>query len=219
MIDMKVPFIAAALLAPASFAGTTLAAEPTAAVRPAQVTAEPPEGAPPAVEDEPAKETWWRPERHPPARFAVAVNPLGLLLGMFLAEFDYGLDERMSLNINGTYWSLGVLGYETTALGAGVGIQYFPAGVADSGPLYQGFYVYPSLQVASVSVEFLGFEESWVSVAPQAIVGWQWDFRPFTVRVGGGAAYYIGSVADGFQTDLDGLRFVLDGTVGLTFGG
>src|SRR5690606_36297186 len=96
MIDMKVPFIAAALLAPASFAGTTLAAEPTAAVRPAQITAEPPEGAPPAVEDEPAKETWWRPERHPPARFAVAVNPLGLLLGMFLAEFDYGLDERMS---------------------------------------------------------------------------------------------------------------------------
>jgi hypothetical protein len=113
-----------------------------------------------------------------------------------------------------------VLGYETTAYGLGVGVQYFPIEVANSGPLYQGFYVYPSLQVASVTVDgtFLG-EASWVSVAPQAVAGWQWDWRPFTLRVGAGLAYYIGSVEEGYETDLDGLRVVFDGTLGLTFGG
>ncbi len=69
----------------------------------------------------------------------------------------------------------------------------------------------------TVDESLLG-EASWVSVAPQAVVGWQWDWRPLTVRVGLGAAYYIGSVAEGYRTDLDGFRVVFDGTVGLTFG-
>lgn len=172
------------------------------------------------TDDDDAAETWWSPRKKPPARYAVAVNPLGLLFGLVLAEFDYGLSDRLSLNVNGSYWNIDVLGFDTTAWGAGIGAQYFPLEVASSGPLYQGFYIYPSLQLASVTVDdaFLG-EASWVSVAPQAVVGWQWDWRPLTVRVGAGAAYYVGSVAEGYRTDLDGLRFVVDGTLGLTFGG
>lgn len=170
--------------------------------------------------DEPAQPEGWGPNKKPPARYGVAVNPIGLLFGLVIGEFDYGLNDRLSLNVNGSYWDLDVLVYETTAWGLGIGAQYFPAELGESGPLYQGFYVYPSLQVVSVTVDepLLG-EASWVSVAPQAVVGYQWDWRPLTVRIGAGGAYYVGSVADGYQTDLDGFRFVLDGTVGLTFGG
>jgi hypothetical protein len=167
-----------------------------------------------------ARETWWSPRKKEPASFGIAVNPIGLLFGMILAEFDYGLSDRVSLNVNGVYWNLDVLGFETTAWGAGIGVQYFPIEVADGGPLYQGFYVYPSLQLATVNVEYeFVADASWVTVAPQAAVGWQWDWRPLTVRTGIGAALYIGSVPDGYQSDLNGFRWFLDGSIGLTFGG
>jgi hypothetical protein len=170
-------------------------------------------------QDEP-RETWWSPRKKEPARFGVAVNPIGLLFGMLLAEFDYGLSDRVSLNLIAVYWSLDVLGFETTAWGAGVGAQFFPIEVANSGPLYQGFYVYPSLQLANVNVKYEFIEDaSWVTIAPQASVGWQWDWRPLTVRTGIGAALYIGSVPNGYESDLDGFRWFLDGTIGLTFGG
>jgi hypothetical protein len=216
----KLSFAAAGLLATISFGGVAVAAEDEQAGE-ASTEVQQQEGTASAeVKDDADEGTWWSPKKKPPARFGVAVNPIGLLLGLIIAEFDYGLSDRLSLNVNGTYWNLDVLGYETTAWGLGLGAQYFPIEVANGGPLYQGFYVYPSLQVASVTVDevILG-EASWVSVAPQAVVGWQWDWRPLTVRVGVGAAYYIGSVAEGYRTDLDGFRVVLDGTLGLTFGG
>jgi hypothetical protein len=164
-------------------------------------------------------ESFFTPKKKPPARMAVGVNPLGLIFGLFVGEFDYGLNDQLSLNINGSYWNIA----DTTAWGVGVGAQYFLTDVASSGPLYQGFYVYPSLQVSSVSVStsFFGFESntSYVAVAPQAVAGWQIDWRPFTMRLGAGAAYYFGSAEDGFDSALSGLRFVMDGTIGVTFGG
>jgi len=173
-----------------------------------------------STRDEPTTSELYGPGKRPPARFGVSVNPIGLLFGLFIGEFDYGLSDRMSLNINGTYWNTSLLGFKTTAVGAGAGVQYFPMEVAKSGPLYQGFFVYPSLQFLSVSVGADGISDaSYVAVAPEAIVGWQWDWRPLSVRVGAGAAYYIGSVQSGYETNVDGFRFILDGSVGLTFGG
>lgn len=181
------------------------------------------EESPAASEEAPAvqtqdehEETFWSPRKKEPARMGVALNPLGLIFGMILAEFDYGLNDTLSLNINASYWDIGL----STAYGAGVGAQLFLPEVADSGPLYQGFYVYPSLQVFSVTVDpLLGLTEEYeyVSVAPRAVAGWQWDWRPFTVRMGAGLEYFIASDEAGYDLDLQGLRLVLDGTVGLTF--
>lgn len=165
------------------------------------------------------KESFFTPTKKPPARMAVGLNPLGLIFGLVIGEFDYGLSDHLSLNINGSYWNI----LDTTAWGIGAGAQYFISDVAASGPLYQGFYVYPSLQISSVDVStnFLGIEasSSYVAVAPQVTAGWQIDWRPFTMRLGAGAAYYIGSAEDGFDSALSGFRFLLDGTIGLTFGG
>lgn len=174
------------------------------------------EEAPAAQARDDQEETFWSPRKKEPARMAVALNPLGLIFGLILAEFDYGLSDTMSLNINAAYWDIGF----STAYGAGVGVQLFLPEVADSGPLYQGFYVYPSLQVFSVTVDpLLGLTEEYdyVSVAPRAVAGWQWDWRPFTARAGAGLEYFIASDEAGYDLDLQGLRFVLDGTVGLTF--
>lgn len=191
----------------------TTAAAPAAA---AEVTAAPSEEAPVAQPQDEQEETFWAPRKKEPARMGVALNPVGLIFGLILAEFDYGLSETMSLNINASYWDIGF----STAYGAGVGVQLFLPEVADSGPLYQGFYVYPSLQVFSVTVDpLLGLTEEYeyLSVAPRAVAGWQWDWRPFTVRMGAGLEYFIASDEAGYDLDLQGLRFVLDGTVGLTF--
>lgn len=168
-----------------------------------------------SARDEHQEESTFSPHKKEPARMAVAVNPIGLIFGLLLAEFDYGLGDNLSLNINAEYWNFSV----TKAYGLGVGAQIFLPEVADSGPLYQGFYLYPSLQVLSVSVESILFSDdySYLSVAPRFIAGWQWDWRPFTVRLGLGAEYYIASAKTGYDVDLRGLRFVGDGTLGLTF--
>jgi hypothetical protein len=138
-----------------------------------------------------------------------------LIFGLILAEFDYGLNDQMSLNVNAEYWNFSV----TKAYGLGAGVQIFLPEVADSGPLYQGFYLYPSLQVLSVSVDSILFADdyNYFSVAPRFIAGWQWDWRPFTLRAGAGLEYYIASAKTGYDVDLRGLRVVFDGTVGLTF--
>ncbi|MEY4544209.1 MAG: hypothetical protein RL685_404 [Pseudomonadota bacterium] len=166
------------------------------------------------VKDE-TEETFWAPRKKDPARMAVAINPVGLIFGLLLSEFDYGLNDTMSLNFNLEYWDLSI----TTAYGAGVGVQLFMPEVADSGPLYQGFYLYPSVHVFRVRVDPILFldEYSYTSVAPRFVAGWQWDWRPLTVRAGAGLEYYIASSKAGYDLDLQGLRFVLDGTLGVTF--
>jgi hypothetical protein len=213
----KASFAAALLLANTSLAGSASAAE-TAATEQApapkvdQSTERQQEA---AAKDEHQAESLWMPRKKEPAHMAVAVNPIGLIFGLILAEFDYGLSDQMSLNINAEYWNLAV----TKAYGLGAGVQIFLPEVADSGPLYQGFYLYPSLQVLSVSVDSILFTDdyNYVSVAPRFIAGWQWDWRPFTLRAGAGLEYYIASAKTGYDVDLQGLRVVFDGTVGLTF--
>jgi hypothetical protein len=204
----KATCAAALLLAHTSMAGIAAAADGAAATTADGSAAE-------APKDAPKEESVWKPNKKEPARMAVAVNPIGLIFGMILAEFDYGLSDTLSLNINATYWDFSI----TTAYGAGVGAQLFLPQVADSGPLYQGFFLYPSLQVLSVKVDPLLFldEYSYVSVAPRFIAGWQWDWRPFTLRLGAGLEYYVASSKAGYDLDLQGLRFAADGTVGLTF--
>jgi len=208
--NMKASFAAALLLAHASLAGSAAAAEE---VNVSASTEETAEAAP--TKDEHHDDSVWAPHKKDPARMAVAVNPIGLIFGLLLAEFDYGLGDNLSLNINAEYWNFSV----TKAYGLGAGAQFFLPEVADSGPLYQGFYLYPSLQVLSVSVDSILFSDnySYVSVAPRFVAGWQWDWRPLTVRLGLGAEYYIASAKTGYNVDLRGLRFVGDGTIGLTF--
>jgi hypothetical protein len=207
--NKKASFAAAVLLAHTSLAGIAAAAE--ADVEVATTTEE----TVVTTKDTHEEETVWAPHKKEPARMAIAVNPIGLIFGLLLAEFDYGLSDTLSLNINAEYWNFSV----TKAYGLGVGAQIFLPDVADSGPLYQGFYLYPSLQVLSVSVDSIFFSDdySYVSVAPRFVAGWQWDWRPLTVRLGLGAEYYIASAKTGYDVDLRGLRFVGDGTIGLTF--
>lgn len=212
----KASFAAALLLAHASLASVAAAAETAteevAAPKAEQSTEQKQEAAP---KDEHPAESFWMPRKKEPAHMAVAVNPIGLIFGMILAEFDYGLNDQMSVNVNAEYWNFSF----TKAYGVGAGAQIFLPEVADSGPLYQGFYLYPSLQVLSVSVDSILFADdySYVSVAPRFIAGWQWDWRPFTLRAGAGLEYYIASAKTGYDVDLRGLRVVFDGTVGLTF--
>jgi hypothetical protein len=206
--NKKAALAAAVLLAQSSLAGIAAAADDIEIK-----TSEEPATVP--AKDEHQEESVFTPHKKDPARMAVAVNPIGLIFGLLLAEFDYGLGDNLSLNINAEYWNFSV----TKAYGLGVGAQIFLPEVADSGPLYQGFYLYPSLQVLSVSVDSILFSDdySYLSVAPRFVAGWQWDWRPFTVRLGLGAEYYIASAKSGYDVDLRGLRFVGDGTIGLTF--
>ena len=213
----KASFAAALLLTHGSLAGIASAAETASAEQAPAPSAEqtPEQKQEASPKDEHQAESFWMPRKKEPARMAVAVNPIGLIFGLILAEFDYGLSDQMSLNVNAEYWNFSV----TKAYGLGAGVQIFLPEVADSGPLYQGVYLYPSLQVLSVSVDSILFTDdyNYLSVAPRFIAGWQWDWRPFTLRAGAGLEYYIASAKTGYNVDLQGLRVVFDGTVGLTF--
>ena len=153
----------------------------------------------------------------PPAKklasVAVVANPLGLLFGFYNVDVGVAVTDKLSANFAGHYWSLDFLGVETKAWGAGIGAQYF-----FYGNVFQGAFVYPALEIARTSITIGDFSASGTLFGPSAIVGYQWNFHPFTVRVGGGGQYLLGDVSgQNYKSSLQGIDFKLDGSIGLAF--
>jgi hypothetical protein len=126
----------------------------------------------------------------------------------------------LSLNVSGSYYSLSAGSTDTTAFGIGVGTQIFP-----SGYLYQGFFVYPSLQYASATAKSDGSmyggsttEATATLMGIAALLGYQWDWRPFSLRLGGGVGYYgVAAESGDAEVALSGVMPLLDASLGFTF--
>lgn len=144
---------------------------------------------------------------------AILVNAAGMLFGTLNAELAVGVAEDVSLNLGGWRWHDDVQGLETTSLGAYAGTQIFFAG-----DRFRGAFVYPMIEVATVRLSFLGERGSGSLMGPAALVGYQWDWRPFTIRLAGGGRYLLGEVVVGdTSTSLQGLAFKGDASVGLSW--
>ena len=151
--------------------------------------------------------------RSPAATVAIVVNPIALLFNMFNVDVGFAVADKTSANIGFNYWSFEVLGVKNTAWGLGVGAQYF-----FYRDRFEGAFVYPALEYASSRVSVGNVEITGSLFGPSAIVGYQWNWHPFTLRVGGGGRYYFGTIAgQGLRSDLEGFEFKFDGSLGLAF--
>lgn len=159
------------------------------------------------VDDGPAKQ-----EREG-AHGEVLINPLGLIFGAYGAELGIGLADGVSLNPSVGYMSLDSDGVKTSALGLELGVQVFPAGT-----LYHGWFVLPHLAYASAKATSGSLEATATAYGGGVLGGYQWDWRPFTLRLGAGAAYYVAEAkGDDVEVGVSGVAPELDASIGFSF--
>lgn len=152
-----------------------------------------------------------------PSSAGVWFNPLALIFGAISVDVGVATGEEHALNFSGSYWSFDLLGVENTSFGFGAGWQYFI-----TGSTFGGFFVLPNVQLEYANVKVNDAEASGLIVGPGALLGYQWDWQPFSLRLGGGIQYYIGSVeaSSGTSTassDISGLSPALDASIGFTW--
>lgn len=165
------------------------------------------------ADDDEAEEEDTKPRGEPAANAEILVNPLGLLFGMFNAEVGVGLTDNLSVNMNGSYWSFELGDVDLTAYGGGAGVQFF-----FTGQLYHGWFIYPSFQFARARATSGDLSAQATAYGLTTLAGYQWDWKPFTLRLGAGFSYFSGTASgDDIETGFNGASPALDASLGFTF--
>jgi hypothetical protein len=150
---------------------------------------------------------------HPAAHGEVLINPLGVIFGSYGAEIGIGLADGVSLNPSVGYISLDSGNVKGSALGLGLGVQVFPGS-----SLYHGWFLLPHLAYASAKATSGASEATATAYGGGILAGYQWDWRPFTLRLGAGAAYYAAEAkGDDIKVGLSGVAPELDASIGFSF--
>jgi hypothetical protein len=163
-----------------------------------------------------------------PSAGAVMINPLGIVYGPLVVEFDFGLGAQGSLNFRAARWGA-VPGAPsgTSAWAAGVGAQIFA-----SGPIYDGVFAYPALDMMWATVpgasapampampgaEPASSDAKVTAFVPQLLFGYEFDWKFLALRLGIGGFAVVprdpaGETAIGSET----LGLLLDLSCGVTF--
>ncbi len=206
------------------------AAEPAADTAPAAEPAAAAPAAGPAAAPAPAAPETAPMPKEPEDKFAMGIyfNPFMILFGYYGLELDFSPQHLYSINVSGEYYShtTGLAGFadvKTTAYEADVGVQFFLTGQK---PMH-GLYIYPRLAYAKAKAEMTyqgstsGAEASLIGLG--ATVGYQWNWQPFSLRLGGGVIDYVGSAkSTGDSTtqvelSMKGTSPLIDLTIGFVF--
>jgi hypothetical protein len=201
------------------------AAQPAAPAPAAQPAAPAPAALPVAVAAVPAEQAEAAPlPEVAQDKFAMGIffNPAAILLGYYGLELDFSPMHLFSINVKGEYYYRNSGGIKGQAYGAEGGVQFFLTGQK---PMH-GAYVYPRFAYAKANLEAQGIngkitgEGSLIGIGVTA--GYQWNWQPFSLRLGAGIIDYIGDVkaTDGVETvqlALKGVRPVIDLTLGFVF--
>lgn len=84
--------------------------------------------------------------------------------------------------------------------------------------MFQGLYFAPSVQFAQATAEAFNDTAEATLVGPRGIVGYHWDWHPFSLKLGGGAQYYAGSVTgDNVAISIEGAWLAIDASMGFTW--
>ncbi len=145
-------------------------------------------------------------------------KPVGVLLGFYGVELDLSPVQSVSFNFTGAYYDHTADGISTTAYGADVGIQFF---LSETEPM-SGAYIYPRVSYATATASPTGSEVGRSAEASLyglgATCGYQWNWPPFALRLGGGVMYYSAagsaSGSDAPHISLEGTSLLLDFDLG-----
>jgi hypothetical protein len=167
-----------------------------------------------------------------PSAGAIMLNPVGIVYGPLVIEFDFGLGSQGSLNLRASRWG-SIMGAPagTSAWAAGVGAQIFA-----SGPIYDGVFAYPAIDMmwadvrasevagATQASEVAGATQAdagsvkVTALVPQILFGYEFDWKFLALRLGIGGFAVVPRDAEGeaaFGQDTMGL--LLDVSGGVTF--
>ncbi len=159
----------------------------------------------------------------PEAATAVGIffNPLSIAFGFYGLELDFAPMRALSVNLAGEYYSHSVsaFGFEvkTSAYEVNLGVQIFLTGHR---PM-QGAYIYPRFAYAKAKAEETGSTTAEASlIGVGATAGYQWNWQPFSLRLGGGLMHYSATAsaeAGSPEISLAGTLPALDLTLGFVF--
>jgi hypothetical protein len=141
-------------------------------------------------------------------------NPAALAFGYYGLELDISPIRLLSINMAGSYYSRDI----TTAYEVDGGLQFFLTG---DRPM-KGAYLYPRVAYASAKAEQYGIKATASLIGFGATAGYQWNWQPFALRLGGGFIYYnaVGEGGDGdssVKVGMDGIAPALDLALGFVF--
>jgi hypothetical protein len=143
---------------------------------------------------------------------AFLLNPLATAVGVFGGEADFVLGRLAAIAVEGDLYRRG----DVTGLAVGAGLPVFPMG-----RVLHGLYLEPRITYArpiGESIPAFDWETDVIGLGGTAGWQWTWDYG-FSVRIGGGAMYFVGGPRHGpFESRLAlGPQLVLDGSVGWAF--
>jgi hypothetical protein len=139
-----------------------------------------------------------------------------MAFGRYEATVAYSPTHLIALNFTGVYYDHKIGDIETKAYGGDVGVQFLLSGKK---PMH-GAYVYPRVVYYSAQGTngSITVDESIYGTAVTG--GYQWNWQPFSLRIGGGIVYYKASGSNndsGVNVSLNGAAPVLDALIGLVF--
>lgn len=159
-----------------------------------------------------------------PSNAGIFIEPLLAFLGFYEGDVLVGVGDQVALGASFQHYDYELLGVGISGSGVGVGAQFFPL---QNGRTFQGFYVYPAVKYLGMKFSTIYIDENGAEIdvakvsyySPQVTTGYQWDWQPFSLRLGGGLEYSFGRKLDSEFTKVDfsGLGYELDAAIGLTF--
>lgn len=162
-----------------------------------------------------------KPEDETKDQFAMGIffNPVSLLFGFYGLELDFSPQHFYSINVSGQYYSRSLLGIKTEAYGADFGVQLFLTGHK---PMH-GAYLYPRVAYAKAKASFEDAKSEANLIGIGITGGYQWNWQPFSLRLGGGFIDYMGSAkatsgsTSAPEISLTGVMPAIDLTLGFVF--
>jgi hypothetical protein len=148
--------------------------------------------------------------------FGIFLNPLYMAFGRYEGTVAYSPTHLIALNFTGMYYDRKIGDIETKAYGGDVGIQFLLSGKK---PMH-GAYVYPRVVYYSAEATDGSITVDASIYGTSVTGGYQWNWQPFSLRIGGGIVYYKASGSEndsGVNVSLNGAAPVLDALIGLVF--
>jgi hypothetical protein len=144
--------------------------------------------------------------------FGFMLNPLAMALGVFGGEADFVLGRYAAVAVEGALYRRS----DAAAAVLGAGLLVYPLGGA-----FHRLYAEPRIAYARPWSEAIG-NVDWSAdvIGVGATAGWQWTWDyGFSVRIGGGAMYFMGGPREGAYSGALALgpQVVVDGSLGWTF--
>jgi hypothetical protein len=143
-------------------------------------------------------------------RTNVAVNPLGVMLGIFSVSASYAFTDHLALRGDANFFS--IVDSDTSGYELGVGLPIYLRRT------YQGAFVEPGFIVSEIGDDHDGYDDGYTRVGPQVLLGWHWTWDSgFNIAAAVGIGRNLSSLGDDDDENYYGDEYESDDDDGAVF--